>query len=386
MSGIITTTMPDADKQTGHPCFAPAADRVRAIAGGRRASLMLPDEDNVLRIAAASGLPPVVVTNTRVPLGAPIAGMVAQTRRAMIANSAQDIVPPKRDRYNSAAFISVPFPLAAGGCGVLNVADPEAGRAFDSGAVARVVDFAEACARESDLIAAQWQVQLLQDTVRELRRQRIRVQEEERHRIARDLHDEAGHALAATIFQLDMEAARLIDTAPELHASLLRVRGGMLDCVDTLHDIAFTLRPRILEDLGLTAALQSLVKKARAATHCQITLTVDDNGAALSEPIELAVFRVAQEALTNIRKYAAATRASIRLTIEGGWLQLVIDDNGIGIGRGARSATARPSLGIAGMRERIELLGGSFAIGAGARGGTRLTALVPVGGDDERGG
>ena len=226
------------------------------------------------------------------------------------------------------------------------------------------------------------QVRQLQQTVRQLRKQVIQVQEDERRRIARDLHDEAGHALGAAIFQLDLEAARLAATAPELHARRVLLRGGMVDCVDTLHNIAFALRPRILEDLGLAAALQSLVNKARDASGMRIALAVEDRDLALDEAIEMVVFRVAQECLTNICKHARATRAAVRLAAGGQRVRLTIEDDGIGIEQRDAAPRSRPALGLAGMRERVELLGGTFAIGGLAKGGTRVVVTLPLEGEE----
>lgn len=356
----------------------------RRLVGGHRASLMLPADDaRELRIAAASGLPAKVTAETRVRFGDSISGVVAQTRQPMQVNE-PGAATSRAARYRTGSFISVPVPLNDATCGVLNVADPVAGGAFGSDDLITLQSFAEYIAHHLAPMPAQQRVRQLQDAIRQTQWQLIQAQENERQRIARDLHDEASHALTAAIFRLDLEALALPDEAASTRAALGRIRESLMECAATLHSIAFALRPRILEDLGLGAALRSLAQQAMEAGSLQVTLTIDGDERPLGEPIELAVFRVVQEALTNIRKHAAASRVWVRLAFQPRRLAIVVEDDGVGIVARQATRSARPGLGLGGMRERVEVLGGTFEAGPRDGGGTRLHVLVPLAaeGDD----
>lgn len=219
----------------------------------------------------------------------------------------------------------------------------------------------------------------LEQTVLALRRQVIEVQEDERQRIARDLHDEAGHALTAVVLRLDLEMMRLASDSPAIE-TLRCVRQQLVECNAVLHSIAFNLRPRILEDLGLHAALRSLASHTMALSDLEATVAIRGDIWTLDESEELVVLRVVQEALTNVRKHVRATWVRIALDYEPDGLRLQIEDDGVGVG--SRAAVKRPTreraaLGIAGMRERVELAGGWFSIGRGPTGGTRIVARLP---------
>ena len=354
-------------------------DQASHLAGSRRASLMLPAADaDELRVIAATGLPAVIASAARVRVGKPVSGVVAKTRQPILCNHADRRGARRAATYQTGAYISVPVPLADAGCGALNVADPIAGRTFDEGDLTRVEAFGQTIGHDLAFAQAQRRIQHLAAEVRRLQVQIVQAQEEERRRIARELHDEAGHALTAAIFRLDLESTRLPAEAASARSVLGTARDSLLECATTLHDIAFALRPRILEDLGLSAALRSLARQAMAADGLEVTLAVDGQERPLDKGVELAVFRVVQEALTNTRKHARATQAAIRLSFHPHVLLVQIEDNGSGIGAPEAGSPRRPGLGLAGMRERIEVLDGVFEIGARQGGGTRIAMQVPL--------
>lgn len=219
----------------------------------------------------------------------------------------------------------------------------------------------------------------LEQTVLALRRQVIQVQEAERQRIARDLHDEAGHALSAAVLRLDLEMMRVGDdsTATEV---LKRVRQQLVECSAVLHSIAFNLRPRILEDLGLHAALRSLAAHAMELSALDVTVAISGRAWILDEPEELVILRVVQEALTNVRKHAQARRVRVSLRYGADGLTLQVADDGVGVNAQAAALGGdgeRATLGIGGMRERVVLAGGRFSIRHGRAGGTRVVARLP---------
>ena len=357
-----------------------AVELARRLVGGDRASLMLLDEEAAeLRIAAASGLPPAVATSARVRLGDSVAGVVAQTQQPMMVNDRDTRrTSPGTASYRTGSFISVPVPLQGAICGVLNVADPVAGPCFRADDLAALQSFADYIAHDLTTLPAQHRIEQLQDVVAQLRRQTIQAQEDERRRVAWDLHDEAGHALTAAIFRLDLEMTQLPPEATVARTALDRARASLLECASTLHSIAFALRPRILEDLGLGAALRSLAAQTMESDSVQVVLTIEGEGQQLDEAVELTIFRIVQEALTNVRKHARARQAWVRVTYGSPELRVTIEDDGVGLDTLNMTPRRQSGLGLVGMFERLEAHGGSLEIGGREVGGVRLVARLPL--------
>jgi len=195
------------------------------------------------------------------------------------------------------------------------------------------------------------------------------AQEEERRRIARELHDEIGQSLTAVLLELK----RLTDRVPEpLREDLAYAQETTRNSLEEVRRIAHRLRPDVLEDLGLVSALTALTSQFAAHTSLRIHRSLSSGLPQLSPHVELALYRVAQEALTNTARHADATAAELSLTPVDGGVLLRVDDDGKGI-------EGRPEgTGIQGMRERALLVGGELTIGPGPRGGTRVSLFVPT--------
>jgi signal transduction histidine kinase len=210
-----------------------------------------------------------------------------------------------------------------------------------------------------------------------LSRHLISVAEEEKSRLARELHDEMGANLTAISIDLNAVTARLKSQQPELAAMLERARATLIDTVELKRRIVEDLRPSLLDNLGLAAAVQSYCKEfgELAGIDCEalVERAVDSAG-----PMHaIAVFRIVQEALNNVAKYAKAKTVIVHLVVEEGNLLLEVTDDGVGIA--ADAALAPKSHGLLGMRERALLLGGSFSIKRGINGiGTCIEASIPL--------
>ncbi len=213
-----------------------------------------------------------------------------------------------------------------------------------------------------------------------LRTAEVRLQqtrEEERARLARDLHDELGQALAGLKLDLAWLARRLCnaDADDDTRERLAQ----MLEQVDTtiaaLHHVAGGLRPAVLDDLGLAAAITWLARRIARRDGITCTMNVEPP---LAPPrdIALALFRIAQEALANVTRHARARRVHVSLGERGDRLVLEVADDGCGIGEA--EAAAPGALGLLGMRERAELLGGELRIHGTPDRGTTLTASIPL--------
>jgi signal transduction histidine kinase len=214
-----------------------------------------------------------------------------------------------------------------------------------------------------------------------LSRHLIRVSEEEKARLARELHDEMGANLTAIGMALASVAEQLKASHPEQAAALAGARGTLLDTVQMKRRIIEDLRPSLLDNMGLAAALQSYCEDFARVTGLDCEVLVDGEVDSAGPMQAIALFRIAQEALNNVAKYAQARRVIVHLAREGEGLALEVDDDGVGI---PPDAMRRPkSHGLLGMRERALLLGGSLTVERGINGvGTHVQAWVPL---DERG-
>jgi len=207
----------------------------------------------------------------------------------------------------------------------------------------------------------------------------VRQHEEERRRIALELHDETAQAFAAVKLQLGV----LRETVgPELAPRMDRV----LELVDTgmrsIRNVTRDLRPPLLDQLGLLPALRALVDGFVERTGLAVTFDAPDRLPALSPDAELALFRALQEALSNVARHAGARSVTVRLAHDGAVLDLEVRDDGRGLagaaGTAHRSQGLESGLGLAGMAERLGALGGTMAIGDAADGGARLTVRLPL--------
>jgi len=210
--------------------------------------------------------------------------------------------------------------------------------------------------------------------LRALTRHLETIKEEERHRIAREIHDDIGATLTALRFEL-VGLARQGQTRPEQAPRLAAMLGLLEQAVAASHRIQHNLRPPVL-DAGLVAALQWLVRSF--ASRTSITATFETNREDLPLPAECAaaMYRVAQESLSNISKYAQAQHVSVQLFVATGEVTLEISDDGVGFDPGMLQAT--PGFGLRGLIERARGFGGWAEISSAPGRGTTVMFSVPI--------
>lgn len=201
-----------------------------------------------------------------------------------------------------------------------------------------------------------------------------RVREEERTRIAREIHDELGQALTGLKMDLSWFAARLPDQ-PALHEKSAAMVKLIDSTVNAVRRLSTELRPPILDSLGLIPAIEWLAQEfeKRTGVTCEFITAEDD--LTVDEERTTALFRISQEALTNVVRYAQATSVRIILESDERQISLRVSDNGRGITDADAKGTK--SFGLLGMRERARLLGGTFEIAGAPGGGTTLTVRIP---------
>ncbi len=211
-----------------------------------------------------------------------------------------------------------------------------------------------------------------------LRRQLIHAQEEERRRIARELHDQMGQNLTT----LSLGLKSLHDAAsPKLRGAVVPLQDLAAQTARDLHRVALELRPPSLDDLGLVKAVHNLVTAWSARCGIQVDLESSQYApTGISSEIETALYRIIQEALTNVAKHSRAKRVSIILHRATAQVQTIIEDDGCGFDmtRPRRAADDSGGLGVSGIQERLSVLGGSLNIESAPRQGTTLIARIPV--------
>lgn len=197
----------------------------------------------------------------------------------------------------------------------------------------------------------------------------LAAQEGERQRIARELHDEIGQSLTAVLLGL----RRSIDRAPaDLAGELQVVQEMVRSSLDEVRMVARRLRPGVLDDLGLLSALDSLTADFTEATGLRAAVRLDPDLPELSHDVELVLYRIAQEGLTNVARHADAGSVDLDLVLDGESVVMTITDNGRGL------AGAAESSGIRGMRERAILIDAKLTLHSPPSGGTVLRLVVPV--------
>jgi signal transduction histidine kinase len=212
----------------------------------------------------------------------------------------------------------------------------------------------------------------------DLRRSRLHLvtaREEERRRLRRDLHDGVGPTLAGTLMKMEAARTRLAEHPEEAERVLVDLAAGTRRVIDEVRRVTYDLRPPALDELGLVGALreQAAGFAGARATPLRIEIQVAGDLPALSAAVEVAAYRIALEALTNVVRHSGAASASVRLGVEGGELVLEVRDDGHGLAGGGS-----PGVGHRSMRERAEELGGSLDLGGAPGAGTFARATLPI--------
>jgi signal transduction histidine kinase len=211
--------------------------------------------------------------------------------------------------------------------------------------------------------------------LKELSGRLIGVQDEERKRIARELHDVLGQTLTALKMDVAWIGRRLTDDTSATRAKVAATAALIDETIGTVRRIATDLRPGVLDELGLAAAVEWQAREFehRTGIHCALRTTVD--GVALDPQVSTAVFRIFQESLTNVTRHSRAARVSVTLERRDTDLVLEVQDDGIGMA--AADASSHRSIGLTGMRERAHLVGGGVSISSAAGAGTTVLVQIP---------
>ncbi len=283
------------------------------------------------------------------------------------------------------SFLGVPVRLASRRFGNLYLTEKQGGREFDAEderLVVTLAAFAAAAIEAALLLATERQLRNAHERAHaqsEMLGRVIDAQEAERARVARDLHDQIGQSLTSVLLGLRLVDGTLAKDVPDLddaRAHTADARALVAQALDEVRRLAFDLRPTVLDDVGLVAAVRRLARghTQHDGVPIKVTLLGLDDDTRLPPEIETVVYRVVQEALTNVARHAEASRADVEITASGHRVRAVVVDDGVGF---TVSDGLPGSLGLAGMRERASLVGGRLEIISGPGEGTTVVLEVP---------
>lgn len=344
------------------------AARLRELVAARFVIIALPAEPGMLRIAAVAGPEVEHLLDRRFHTARSKSGRVLERRRGERVDSLRD--DPEVDQevvreLGGTSGLYVPLVVHERAIGVI-IAHDKAGPD---------PRFSEEDQRLAETFAARAAVavDLSERVQRDALRRVVTAQELERRRLARELHDETGQALTSILLGL-----KAIENASDL-AQARESAGRLRDLVvETLHDVrrlAVELRPKALDDFGLVPALERLAESFSEQTGIAVDFQAALSGERLPGEVETALYRIVQEALTNVVKHAGASHVSVVLARKGRSVTAVVEDNGRGFE--ARRTDGR-GLGLVGMRERLGLLDGRLRIESTEGAGTTIVAEVPL--------
>ncbi len=228
-------------------------------------------------------------------------------------------------------------------------------------------DLAERQRAELQLLESNRQLQELSASLQNVR-------EEERARIARELHDELGQSLTGMRMEVSWLGSRLQPEQQVLIDKVAAIKGQIDQTIASVRRISSELRPLVLDDLGFAAAAGWYVNQFAARTGLTINLDLPADDPEQGGAVATALFRVLQESLTNVARHAQASEVTVRLGRQNGQWQLTIADNGIGL---AAEASQRGGFGLVGMRERVQILGGHLTVHSAAAEGTMIEVVIP---------
>ena len=202
----------------------------------------------------------------------------------------------------------------------------------------------------------------------------VDAREEERLRIARGMHDELGQLLTA--LQLELASLALVAREPVQSQRIGSMKALIDETMVAVRRISDDLRPLMLDDLGLNAAVESLARTAAARMGIEVTVRHDEADPPIQPSVATALYRIVQEALTNVARHAHATDVSIDLRMQGRDIVLKVEDNGVGLPDDALERTG--SWGLRGLLERVNLCGGALVLENAAGSGARMTVRLPI--------
>lgn len=378
----ILTSLRDLSDLAG--ALGSALDKTLEVMKADSGGILLSDrEGERLRYRAHRGLLVGYASRVRPRVGKGLFGEVAQTgQMAAVADVAAD---PRTepDRLAAEGLVSlVALPLSSKDrvLGVLWVGNRQA-RHYSEGDLRLLGGVARQITTAVENARLHREVQFKEEIRGELLKDIITIQEEERRRIARELHDETSQDIVSLNANLEAATGMLPETADKVKEILRKAQSLGVGILDEIHKLIYELRPSLLDDLGLVAAARWLADNNLAAAGIKVHFKVTGKTTRLPSSLEIALFRVIQEAVSNIARHSRAKNAAIGLIFRKKVVKIKISDDGLGFDLAeAVSSKQRPrGLGLLGMRERVEQANGTIEIHSHpGGGGTEVEIEIPL--------
>lgn len=339
--------------------------------------LLRDPETDMLNVTASCGLPDPIHEDLGIRVGQGLTGKIAESGQpALVLDAAHDerIYSPAL-RQSARSLWGVPMKTESAIIGVLMIgfSKPYEWLPSERELLCAIADRSALAidrARINDALRER------EARIAQLSAHLLQVQEQERKRISRELHDETGQGLMVIRLYLGMLESSIKGRAPR---SKIRETLGVVDrTIDGIRRIIARLSPLVLQELGLIAAIRKEAKDLARATGVRARVVVPDEVGRLTPETEAAIYRVVQEALHNIAKHAQASSVNIQMSRENGSVKLLVEDDGVGLPPRAGANSHGRSFGLVGIRERIGMLGGAVRVSSGKGKGTRLEVTVPA--------
>jgi PAS domain S-box-containing protein len=339
---------------------------------------MMEPDGRHLAVRAIHGVGAQFLPRERVAVGEGLIGGVAQQCEPIAQEDAlQTETANMFTNDQLRASVGVPLVVNERVTGVLHVGSA-APRLFSSDAVHLLQLVADRAANAIERAQLFNQVRLGKQQLDEMSRRLLRIQENERRHVARELHDEIGQVLTAVKISLQSVGRSLGEPSPDQQATISESVSAVESAIASVRDLSLDLRPPMLDELGLIPTLRWFANRQTKAGAFQCLLDAAATPRLVPD-IEIACFRVAQEAITNAARHANAANVNIKLQTRNGLLQLTVSDDGDGFDTDARARDERgQSLGLLNMEERVRLAGGLFSIKSKLGAGTTVQALFPL--------
>jgi signal transduction histidine kinase/PAS domain-containing protein len=364
-------------------------DLTKADIGG---ILLMDEKTHTLSYRASRGLSPEYVEGTKgMVIGEGVAGLVAKEDKTILVDDAQNDPRMARrvivTREGLRGFLGVPLKSKERMVGVLTIGS-KTPRLFASQEVQFLTALGHQLGLAIENAELYQELQLREKARADLLRQVIRAQEDERRRVARELHDVTSQALATLAVRIEMLGSPTKKIEPTEYSEIVDETRQLLNITSReVHSLIYALRPSLLDDLGLPAAIRSCAHNALESAAIETHLEVGGVERRLPQEVEIAVFRMTQEAITNIASHSRAESAYINLEFKDKSVVVQVEDDGVGFNlqEVLSSAHEKESMGLLGMKERAELLGGKLSIDTRPNRGTKLIIEIPLNGELEHG-
>lgn len=339
--------------------------------------LLIDEKAGKLSVKASRGLTRSLSRSFDSKLGEGFAGSIAASGKPQVIVDAKtdERVSSKKIREAFQSIWGVPLTVRGKTTGVVAL-----GFSYEYHCLPREMKLFEAIAERCALAIEKAQLveelRLREERIRTLGEHMMKVEEEERRRISRELHDEVGQALLVARLYLEMIEAMLSEEKKEVRAKLKDTREVVETTIIEMRRLISALSPNVLQELGLPASIRQFVKNLSRSFPGRVRMRMS-NVEELPDGPKIMMYRLVQECFTNAVKHSCARNVSVDLTRRNGLVRMRMHDDGVGFSV-AEAAAKRESFGIAGMRERVELLGGKIDIASAPGKGTKVSIAIPV--------